>query len=58
MNAASLRYKKTGQVHIIVNVECEPDGRWSFMSLRTGRRYKYDSMDQLKQDWEYPERDK
>lgn len=55
---AQLRNKKTGIVHEICGVECEPGDKWSFLSLKTGRRYHYNSMDELKQDWEYPERDK
>ena len=54
----TLRNKETGLVHKIIGVECEPGGKWSFMSLLNGRKYTYGSMDKLKQEWEYPENDK
>lgn len=54
----ALRNKRTGLVHKIIGVECEPGGKWKFASLLNGRRYEYDSMDQLKREWEYPKNDK
>lgn len=54
----SLRNKETGLVHKIIGVRGEAGGKWSFMSLLNGRKYTYDSMDELKREWEYPYNDK
>lgn len=50
----ALRNKVTGVIHRIIDIRCEAGGIWSFKSLVNGRRYIYDSMDELKQRWEYP----
>lgn len=53
-----LRNKKTGLVHGIIGVKFDLDGKWSFMSLLNGRKYTYNSMDEVKKEWEDPKSDK